>query len=260
MKKVGIVILIILFIAVVSGGIIFLVGEEKHSVEYNEVNTSIENKELDINSDLVLNLYQKANPSDDANVLKGLYENLVPPNTYVLAAGAMNYIRKNIPIDSEMIQNHMFTTTIKESDLKSSIYEIFGSIEYQNTDFYVLNGDYGVCGFTYQSEISSYESLNGCGGSQFESFIRKVVSARQESNFIYITEKSIYVYTDWNDYVSRKYIYNNCKQDKMLDYIETSSTENNPISLESYIDEAATYEYVFENQNCNYIFKGLRQL
>ena len=53
MKKVGIVILIILFIAVVSGGIIFLVGEEKHSVEYNEGNTSIVEKELDINSDLV---------------------------------------------------------------------------------------------------------------------------------------------------------------------------------------------------------------
>lgn len=46
----------------------------------------------------------------------------------------------------------------------------------------------------------------------------------------------------------------------MLDYIETSTTENNPISLESYIDEAATYEYVFENQNGNYIFKGLRQM
>ena len=46
-------------------------------------------------------------------------------------------------------------------------------------------------------------------------------------------------------------------------FFNRSSTklgENNPISLESYIDEAATYEYVFENQNGNYIFKGLRQM
>ncbi len=267
MKKVGVIVLTILFLTVISAGIYFLVDPKDQNtlIESSEINTPLENnkiteKELDINSYLVKDLYQKINPSNDAMVLKGLYDNLTPSNAYILAVGAMNYIRKNIPIDAEMVQNHMFTTTISEEDLKTSIYEIFGNIEYQNEDFYVLNSDYGVCGFTYQSEVSRYESLNGCGGSQFESFIRKVVSARQRNNYIYITEKSIYVYADWNEYISRKYIYNNYHQDKMLDYKETSSTESDPITLDPYIDEATTYEYVFENQNGQYIFKELRQL
>lgn len=269
MKKIGVIVLIVLFLVIVFSGIYFLVfledKDQNSSLENSEINTPLENnevteKELDIHSYLVQDLYQKINPSNDAMVLKGLYGGESLSNEYILAVGAMNYIRKNIAIDSEMVQNHMFTISIKEEDLKKSIFEIFGNIEYQNTDFYVLNSDYGVCGFTYYNETSSYESLNGCGGSQNESFIRRVVSARQTGNTIYITEKSIYVYIDWNDYISRKYIYNNYHQDKMLDYKETSSTDSSPITLDSYIDEAATYEYVFKNFNGQYIFQDFYQV
>ena len=269
MKKLGIAILIILFVAVVASGVYFVFFQDSSfkSVESQNVNvdmplenSEVQKKELDIHSYIVEDLYQKINPSNDAMILKGLYGGESLSNEYILVVGAMNYIRKTVPIDAEMVQNMMFTLNISKKDLEQNIYEIFGNIEYQDEDFYVLNGDYGVCGFTYQPEIEQYISLNGCGGSNTDSFVREVVSARQEGNFLYITEKSIYIYADWNETITRKtitrkYIYNNCQQDKMLDYQETPSTESRLVELDDYIEEAATYEYVFENQNGQYIFK-----
>ena len=264
MKKLGIAILIILFVAVVASGVYFVFFQDSSlkSVESQNVNVDmplengeVQKKELDIHSYIVEDLYQKINPSNDAMILKGLYGGESLSNEYILAVGAMNYIRKTVPIDAEMVQNMMFTLNISKKDLEQNIYEIFGNIEYQDEDFYVLNGDYGVCGFTYQPEMEQYISLNGCGGSNTDSFVREVVSARQEGNFLYIIEKSIYIYADWNETITRKYIYNNCQQDKMLDYQETPSTESHLVELDDYIEEAATYEYVFENQNGKYIFK-----
>ena len=46
----------------------------------------------------------------------------------------------------------------------------------------------------------------------------------------------------------------------MLDYQETPSTESHLVELDDYIEEAATYEYVFENQNGQYIFKDIHQV
>ena len=269
MKKLGIAILIILFVAVVASGVYFVFFRDSSfkSVESQNVNvdmplenSEVQKKELDIHSYIVEDLYQKINPSNDAMILKGLYGGESLSNEYILAVGAMNYIRKTVPIDAEMVQNMMFTLNISKKDLEQNIYEIFGNIEYQDEDFYVLNGDYGVCGFTYQPEMEQYISLNGCGGSNTDSFVREVVSARQEGNFLYIIEKSIYIYADWNETITRKYIYNNCQQDKMLDYQETPSTESHLVELDDYIEEAATYEYVFENQNGQYIFKDIHQV
>ena len=154
-------------------------------------------------------------------------------------------------LENEKLKENGFTQT----DNVDEIYEPDTGYFHVPINFYVLNGDYGVCGFTYQPEIEQYISLNGCGGSNTDSFVREVVSARQEGNFLYITEKSIYIYADWNETITRKYIYNNCQQDKMLDYQETPSTESHLVELDDYIEEAATYEYVFENQNGQYIFK-----
>ncbi len=266
MKKCLIISIILLILCLITLGIVTKLSENE-SLNSNENNTTTDEPaspnnipfSLDINSEFVQNLYKMASPSSDAGVLKDLYDDGIPSNTYILATGAMNYIRKNIPVDSEMIQNHMFTTTITKEDLKQHIEEVFGSINYQDEDFYVLNYEYGVCGFTYQEELERYESLNGCGGSMFESFKRKLISAREEDNYFYITEKSIYIYNDWDDYISRRYIYSDYNQEKMLDYIETSSNESLTITVDDYLGEAMTYDYVFEKNNDRYIFKGLQK-
>lgn len=227
------------------------------NTETEEKNFS--NQELDINSELVQNLYKIANPSNDSIILKEMYLNESIPNYYILAMSAMAYIRDNISIDDPMVKNMMFSTTIKKDQLKKYIYKLFGNIEYQDEDFFVMNSEYGVCGFTYEKETELYVSLNGCGGSNTESFLRKIVGARQEGNLIYITEKSVFVYTnlDWNEnYISERYVYKDCSQKELIDYQEIDVTINNPLNIDSYLDKATTYEYVFENNNGQYIFKN----
>ena len=46
----------------------------------------------------------------------------------------------------------------------------------------------------------------------------------------------------------------------MLDYIETSSSENTDITLQQYIDKASTFVYIFEYDGANYIFKELKKI
>ena len=257
MKKRYIILSGMILLILICIGSVFLLQKDLF-IEKIQIKTPT--KELNAGSTLIQELYTIANPSNDGAILKELYDDGQADNGYILAMGAMNYIRKNISINDPMVQNMMFTATISKEELKQSIYEILGEIPYEDESFYVLNPDYGVCGFTYQPEVERYVSLNGCGGSNTETFLRKVLSARQEENYIYILEKSIYVYNDWDEYISRNYIYKDCNKNEMIDYQETESTESKPLSIENYLDKAATYEYVFENNNGQYIFKGLRKI
>lgn len=244
----------IVLLLIVIGILVFLFLPKS---EFEKTNNIVPSQELNINSELVQRLYKIANPSNDGGILKELYSDGQPTNAYILAMGAMEYIRDNISIDDPMVQNMMFTATITKQQLKKYIYRTFGDIEYQDENFYVLNPEYGVCGFTYQPEAERYVSLNGCGGSGAETFLRQVISARQEEKAIYIVEKSVYVYFEGNDYISRRYIYKDCSKEEMIDYQEVDATVSNPLFIDPYLDQAATYEYVFENNNGQYIFKGL---
>ena len=244
----------IVLLLIVIGILVFLFLPRS---EFEETNNIVPSQELNINSELVQRLYKISNPSNDGGILKELYSDGKPTNAYILAMGAMEYIRDNISIDDPMVQNMMFTATITKQQLKKYIYRTFGDIEYQDENFYVLNPEYGVCGFTYQPEAERYVSLNGCGGSGSETFLRQVISARQEEKAIYIVEKSVYVYFEGNDYISRRYIYKDCSKEEMIDYQEVDATVSNPLFIDPYLDQAATYEYVFENNNGQYIFKGL---
>lgn len=105
-----------------------------------------------------------------------------------------------------------------------------------------------------------YESLNGCGGNMFKFFQRKITSAREEKDKIYITEKSIFVYTIWGENpVSQRYIYSDCNMVQLIDSYEFPLEESKPVRFEDYIDKAATYEYVFSKNKEKYIFLGLKK-
>mgnify|MGYP001625363831 CR=1 FL=1 len=230
---------------------------------YQKNNTLIENETSEnneINDDFIKELYQKVNPSEDAAILKENYENNTFTNTYILAAGAMNYIRKNYKVENENNLSDSTNIIIDANELNKEIKEIFGEISYQNEDFYVMNYEYSICGFIYQKDENKYISLSGCGGSMNESFVRKVVATKVENNTITITEKSIYIYNDWNDYTNKRYIYNDCQKTNLLDTIETDSHTTVDINIENYLENAATYEYIFTKENNNYIFKQFKKV
>ncbi len=214
-------------------------------------------EELDINSALVQELYEMANPSNDALVLKELYANNVITDKFKITMGIVKYLKDNPDIakqfreTSDEDQKYLS----KEIVLDNARKVLGEQTVYRDQDVYVLNGD--ICNALYHQDSEQYEIISGCDGNQFESFYRKITKAYQENNTIYIYEKSIYVYDDWDDYVSKKSIYNNYNKEKLLDYIETDSSENYKILVEDYIDEAATYRYKYVLENGEYVFEGL---
>lgn len=216
---------------------------------------SISDGTLDINSDFVQTLYEKVNPSHDASIIKGLYEKEnVLANDYILSVGIVNLIKERFYRNEEYL---------KEEDVEDMIHQILGfQVKFVHQEVRVFGRDSfseGICGYTYLPESHQYQLLHGCGGSMFESFARKVTSAFKEEDTVYITEKLIYKYNDWDDTTSKIYVYNNYAREKLLDYIVKDSNEPYSISLEDYIDDASTYVYVFKKQNGEYILDCVKR-
>ena len=242
MKKI-IVLFISLFI-IFSGIIIYIFIQDNSLKEHTVSN------HLDINSSIVQDLYNLINPSNDANVLKELYENSGLTDKYILNIGITSYLKEH-PNNDKLI--------IPKTSVEKSIHSALGyNVTFSHQDVYILN-DFG-CGYSYDKDTEQYKLLSGCGGNQFESFKRKIVDAIEMNDIIQITEKSIYIYDDWNDYSSKIYIYSNYDQKNLLDYIEKSSSDNYNIEINNYLDNASTYIYTFHKQNDKYIFDSLKRV
>lgn len=214
-------------------------------------------EELDINSALVQELYEMANPSNDAFVLKELYANNVITDKFKITMGIVKYLKDNPDIakqfreTSDEDQKYLS----KEIVLDNARKVLGEQTVYRDQDVYVLNGD--ICKAVYHPDSEQYEIIPGCDGSQFERFHRKITKAYQENDTIYIYEKSIFVYYYFDLYKNQTSVYNNCIENKLLDYIETDISVNSKVSLEDYIDEAATYRYKYVLENGGYVFEGL---
>ena len=203
---------------------------------------------LNINSKDVQNLYKMANPFDDAMVLNLLYKNSGSfDNQYILAVAIQNYLN-----------NYNETILyIPKDDVEKSIFTIFGNnISFYHDKAYLFNN--GYCGFDYNQELEQYEMLHGCSGSMEEKFYRKIVDAVQKNDEIIIFEKSIYVYNDFLASDPQVTIYKNIiNKDVILNYNSSSNDKLN-ISIDDYIEQASTYQYVFKKSGDDYIFESFK--
>jgi len=245
MKKITIIIIAVAIAVVATLGIVFSFQRNKF----------IEKNPTELSEEEILALYSKVNPSTDATVLSQLYKDKTMGNGYILAtalkAATPRDMETDLPLDAVL-------PTIKQEKVEEKIKEIFGPLNYQHATTYILSD--GICGFKYKEDLNVYELIPGCGGNSNESFARRIKETKQIDNKILIYEQSVYLYNDWDTEMSRKYIYNNCNQQKLLDYIETDSQNTAPFKLESYIDEGSIYEYTLEKYEDRYIFKGISLL
>jgi len=94
------------------------------------------NRDLDIDSKLVQDLYKKVNPSDNLMILSMLYkEPGKVENGFYVSAGLKYYIDKN-----------GFQENISINDISDSIYEIFGEeANFYHERAYILADEY--CGY-----------------------------------------------------------------------------------------------------------------
>jgi len=236
-------IFLILFILLICFGFFWI-----HQTFQNKTTNTPE--KLDINSELVQSLYQMVNPSQDATILKGLYEKEEISNDYILSIGINHYIKSNHLEHPEII---------KKEEVEKSIHETLGyNINFTHQEVFMLVQN--ICKYAYDSELEIYELISGCGGNFYEAFRRKIISSTKNQDEIIITEKLIYIYNDWDDIISKRFIYNDYNKEKLLDYIVTSSSDSIYIKIEDYLNEASTYQYHFKKQGDHYIFKKINRI
>lgn len=208
--------------------------------------TGCGNKKLDIDSDLIHDLYASVNPTEDGLILSDLYQNGGLSNNYMLVVALSDYIRDQ---DTNV-------EVISKDEVDQRIESIFGDkeVEHQRTYLFLE----GYCGFNYNDDLEQYEFIHGCGGDMYQSFVKEIVGAREEGDNIIITEKSLYVYRDWDADYSHVTIYNNVTQREEIDEFDNDPAVELDINLDDYIDHASTYEYTFERVDNHYIFKGVK--
>lgn len=238
MKKIGFLILGILVVDV------YFIYRHVSTIQDNQL------QKLNVDSALVNDLYSKVNPSEDATVLKGFYREEKIQNQYIIAVGIANYLKEN------QLQSPAF---ISSRDVERMVHRVFGyDVTFTHEDALLLSA--GVCGYQYDEDLKRYETMGECEGNTQEKFYRKIISAEQTGDWILLTEKSIYFYDDWNDKYSKKFVYNGFDREEVLDYFETLSYEQIPISIDNYLNDATTYVYYFRLKNGEYIFKGMEKL
>lgn len=224
------------------------IEEEKEELIVKEDGT------IDIESEFIKKLYSQVNPSEDANIIKEmLIDTEKFSNKYIIATGLMDVIKEKEYLNEEYID---------EKEVENAIKKIFGNdMTFTHEDAYILGKDRydeGVCGYTYEKGTKNYQLMHGCGGNWFESFRRKLISAKQEGDFIYLKEKSIYKYHEWDIGIpSEAYIYNNINKEKLIYTFHLKANEPCNINIEDYINEASTYVYVFKKVDNSYILEKI---
>ncbi len=201
-------------------------------------------KTLDINSELVQELYKRVNPSSDGAILNNMYNDKKEfDNGYILATGFHNII------DGE----EFIVQYISEKDLESSIRKVFGkNISFKHEDVYIYRDFY--CGYKYNSDNKNYEFISGCDGDTNNYYYREIVDAVENKDELIITEKTIYVYYDWSESMNYVYVYNNVVDRKLIDEY---SGKLESLKFDDYKDKASTYNYRFKKIGKEYIFTAL---
>ena len=120
MKK-KFIILILLFIILEIVALVFLnFGSLKKDEEVEKIN-------LDVNSELVQNLYKMTNPSEEAYLLNELYGNTKLTNDYIIAIGIADYLKDNDPI---IIENPTYVFDyIPSEDVDKHIKFVLGDVD-----------------------------------------------------------------------------------------------------------------------------------
>ncbi len=198
--------------------------------------------DLPLDSTLVKELDQMTHPSEDAMLLKELYEKNTISDSYRIAVGMNAYLKKQEEVP-EFLSKEVVLNSVKD---------LFAIETIEHQSVYLLN-EYG-CGYAFQND--TYERIFGCDGDQFSSFKRKIVKATKRGNTITFTEKVLYLYNDWDEVKNRVSIYNNVQKEERLAYLEIPSNEEFQINFDAYLDKASTYTYTFQKQKG--IYKWIR--
>ena len=214
-------------------------------------NKNIKYSDVSVTDSVVTSLYEMVNPSDDVVSLYDLYQKETFTNEYILGCAIVLYYK-----------DHPNTTgDISSQEVSLYVQRIFGDISYENSSGFVANPL--VSSFTYDASSDTYHCALAGGGSNTESIKREIVSAKKSDTEYIITEKSIVIFEDNLGKEESEYslsIYDDVSHTNLIDTISFSGDEKPSISIQDYIDQASTYEYHFEFNGENFVFKSFQKV
>ena len=243
MKKNYLLVGVIAFVIVIGVAVFFFLSpDDNQNITYSDVL---------VTDPVVTNLYDMVNPSDDVVSLYDLYQSETFTNEYILGCAIVLYYKDHPNTRGEISSN----------DVALYIQRIFGNISYENSSGFIANSL--VSSFSYDANTDTYHCALAGGDSNTESIDRKIVSAKKSDTEYIITEKSIVIFEDnlgkEEDHYSLS-IYDDVSHTHLLDTITFSSNHRPTVSVEDYIEEASTYEYHFEFNGENFIFKSFEKV
>lgn len=243
MRKNYLLVGVIAFVVVIGVVVfLFLSPDDSEDIIYSDVL---------VTDTVVTSLYDMVNPSDDVVSLYDLYQSETFTNEYILGCAIVMYYKDNPDTSGEISSN----------DVELYVQRIFGDISYKNSSGFVANPL--VSSFSYDANSDTYHCALAGGGSNTESMVRKIVSAKKSDTEYIITEKSIVISEDNLGKEEDEYslsIYDDVSHTNLLDTISFSSNNRPSVSIEDYIEEASIYEYHFEFNGENFIFKSFEKV
>ena len=121
----------------------------------------------------------------------------------------------------------------------------------------------GMAISSYDNTTGTYQvyfgGVGGTSGPKPQINERKVMDAYRLGDKIYVTEKAIYYTSSSSDYTNFIYnIYSHPNQNDLVDTLnfQGDTISSQSISVDSYLDRAATISYVFSKDNNQYVFSS----
>ncbi len=154
----------------------------------------------------------------------------------------------------DYIANYLFEkdvdSSITESDVKSTVEEVYGPNTYQRTTFNLGCGDY-----IFNEKDSKYYTVPGCGGTSAEFVSNQIVDYKATKSKLEITT----AYAFYSGETQK--IYKDFNKAVVLDSYKGEETESIDKYLDNYVkankDKLNTIVYTFEsNDGNNYYFTG----
>ena len=167
------------------------------------------------------------------------------PNDAKLLLGSYNYRKKN---------EHK--TEMTQEEMKQELVNVFGS-DVSYTDESI---EAGACfGDSMSYKDGKYSFQGGCGGmgpiSNYQSIITE---AYEKNNKIIIKERVAYIsYEGWTP-MEKPYIRIVSVQREGKELARESSEDK--FDIEEYVDQLNEYQFTFQKENDNYIFKSVKKM
>ena len=114
--------------------------------------------------------------------------------------------------------------------------------------------------YDYLSDLAIFKKNNNVDTPYNYGFLKKLVSAKENETTLILTEKSVYYMYSLEDDIYTLSVYKNLTQKELLYQINTSFAIDPYLNIEAYLEDAQEYEYIFEKEKDNYLFKELKKI